>query len=238
MTNYPVLTTTPIKEIIFTISYSETIAPEVLADFRNQKDIIEKYGIVRDGFKTRVVAAEGVKPETSIKSDGYILKCEKENKVIQAREGSFAFHKVNGYEEFDKLLSELFYLWNTLLECNKGKLSIQGISLRYLNFIELNNTDNMAELIKVKPLQPFSEKLDNYFMQLKFTEKEYQITLVTTAPILQDMKKGLVLDSILNKLYNKSTDYSVIRDDFIAMREIKNRLFFESITDYTLNKFL
>ena len=45
MANYPILSNTPIKETIFTISYSETISPDILTLFWQRKEIAEKFGV-------------------------------------------------------------------------------------------------------------------------------------------------------------------------------------------------
>ncbi len=240
MTSYPVLTNTPIKETIFTISYSETITPETLKLFSQKKEISERFDSISDGFSTQVVASEGEKPLANISNDGYILKCTKEDKLIQAREGSFSFHKVKQYEKFDTLLLELISFWELLVSCSDEKLSISNISLRYLNFIEYSD-EKISELIKIAPINPFTEELKQSFVHLNFNDKEndnIDINIFTAYPVVNDAKKCLVLDTILNQKQDNIKDYKSIKNDFITMRGIKNYVFFTSITEYTLNKYL
>ena len=239
MADYPILSNTPIKETIFTISYSETIPVEILKLFSQKEEIAKGYDSVIDGFSTQVDVAEGQISSAKINPDGYILKCSKEDKIIQAREGSFSFHKVNRYEKFDVLLSELLVLWDVLVASYGQKLSINNISLRYLNFIDYTE-EKISELIKIVPTNPFTDDLKQSFVHLSFNDKKYSkvdVNVFTAYPVNRDSKKCIVLDTILNQKQNDVNDYDLIKNDFMIMREVKNYVFFTTITEYTLNKY-
>jgi uncharacterized protein (TIGR04255 family) len=241
MANYPTLSYTPIRETIFTISYSETIPHEVIKLFSQKKEIAEKYDSVSDGFSTNVVATEGQTPQANITADGYILKCNKDHKIIQARKGSFSFHRVNHYENFDVLLSELMSLWESLVSCCEKKLRINNISLRYLNFIEFDDNDKISDLIKIVPTNPFTDDLSQSFVHLNFKDKEHEnvdINVFTAYPVIRESKRCVILDNILNQKQENTDNYEAIKNDFIIMRGIKNYVFFTSVTEYTLNKYL
>jgi uncharacterized protein (TIGR04255 family) len=240
MTNYPKLSDTPIKETIFTISYSETIDTDILKLFSQKKEIAERYDSIRHGFSTQlVVAPEGQKPLADISTDGYILKCSKDDKLIEARKGAFSFHKVNKYEKFDVLLLELISLWELLVSCYGQKLSVNNISLRYLNFIDYRD-EKISELIKIVPTNPFTDELSQSFVHLNFRDMKYDkvdINVLASYPVYRDSNKCVVLDTILNQKQNNITDYESIKNDFVIMREVKNYVFFTTVTEYTLNKY-
>lgn len=240
MADYPTLSTTPIKETIFTISYSETIETDALKRFCQSREIAERFDSVRDGFSTQLITAEDKKPSADVHTDGYILKSSKENKIIQAREGAFSFHKVKEYEKFDVLLSELLYLWGVLVSCCEKKLTINNISLRYLNFIDYDQ-EKISDLIKIIPVNPFTENLNQSFMHLNFRDNKYEtvdVNIFTAYPVERESQKCVILDTILNKDQDEVDDYQQIKDDFLIMRGIKNHVFFTSITNYTLSKYL
>jgi uncharacterized protein (TIGR04255 family) len=198
---YPILATTPIKETIFTISYSETIDTEILKIFSQKPEISERYDTVIDGFSTQFVAAEGQKPLADINKDGYIIKCTKEDTIIQARKGSFSFHKVNTYEKFDVLLSELFYLWDKLITCYGQNLSVNNISLRYINFVDYMD-EKITDLIQIAPANPFTNELNQSFVHLNFRDKKYEnvdINVFTSYPLIKNDTKFIVLDTLLNQ---------------------------------------
>jgi uncharacterized protein (TIGR04255 family) len=239
MADYPILSNTPIKETIFTISYSETIDREILKLFSQKKEIVERYDSVSDGFSTHVVTTQGQKPSANIRNDGYILKSSNEDKIIQAREGSFSFHKVNKYEKFDILLPELISLWELLVSCYGQKLNINNISLRYLNFIDYGE-EKISNLIKIVPTNPFTEDLKQSFVNLNFRDKKYDnvdVNVFTAYPVQRDSKNCVILDTILSQKQDNVNDYELIKNDFMIMREIKNYIFFTTITEHTLNKY-
>jgi hypothetical protein len=66
MANHPILNNTPIREIIFTISYSEAVDLEKLKLFIQQEDISKKFTSIRDGFNTQLIATEGQKPMATL----------------------------------------------------------------------------------------------------------------------------------------------------------------------------
>jgi len=240
MANYPTLSRTPIKETIFTISYSETITQEALKLFSQKEEIAGKYDSISDGFSTQLVASEGQKPQANISNDGYILKSHKEHKIIQAREGSFSFHRVNHYENFDVLLSELMYLWESLVSCCDKKLTVNNISLRYLNFIAYEN-EKVSDLIKIFPSNPFTDDLKQSFVHLNFLDKEHEnveVNVFTAYPVERESKKCVILDTIINQKQDNIDDYESVKNDFTIMRGVKNYVFFTAITEYTLKKYL
>ncbi len=130
------LTRTPIKEIIFKISFNETIDVDSLTKFKDLSHISEKFPLISKGFHTDIRENED-KLEATVSNDGYILKTEEgENKILRIQRGSFAFHKVKEYEKFDSLLQELRNYWTDFEECIGEQLSINLVTVRYLNFIE------------------------------------------------------------------------------------------------------
>jgi len=65
---------TPIKEIIFKISFNETIDMAFLGKFKNLSHISEKFPLVDNGFHADIRESDGQKPETTVLNDGYNLK--------------------------------------------------------------------------------------------------------------------------------------------------------------------
>lgn len=229
---------TPIKEIILTISFTENADLNSLEKFLNLTEIQKTFTLRQTGFHTKVEAKNtNEKPIANIQNDGYVLRStEPLNRIIQARRGSFSLHKVKGYESFDVLYSELIEYWNALLKCT-GDLTINDISVRYLNFIEKENTEEIQDLVKIHTIHPFGNDIDNNFSQLKF---EYQknseiIVNLVTARGMDNYKEGIIFDIILNRRIKPDEKNALSL--FKEMRDVKNDLFFETITEQTINKY-
>lgn len=237
MPEYKKLKTTPIKEIIFNISYSENIKNEDLERFCSVPEILEEFKDVKQGFAANIKAGKDRALTTHISNDGYMLKSDMH--VIQVKVGSFAFHKVKGYEDFEGLFNRLSSFWKSYLEVT-GDLTINNISLRYLNFIEVSEGEDVDRLIHVKVDHPYGYEIKNKLLQLHFTDKnspDLNINVVITKG-KDGLRNGLILDIFLNHaIKDNQKDYSEVFNKFNLMREVKNDIFFKTLTDYTLNKY-
>jgi len=238
MTKVFQLKRTPIKEIILTISFKENADLTCLDKFQNLPEIQKTFTVRQAGFHTKVEANDSnEKPIANIQNDGYVLRSsEPLNRIIQARRGSFALHKVKGYESFDVLYNELIEYWNALLKCT-GNLTINNISVRYLNFIEKESSESIQDLIKIHTVHPFGNDINNNFSQLKF---EYQknpeiIVNLVTARGMDNNKEGIIFDVMLNRRIKPNEENALSL--FKEMRDVKNDLFFETITELTIKKY-
>ena len=239
MASFIKLKNTPIKEIIFTISFNENVPVEKLDIFTGLPQIKNTFPIVDKGFNTHLVAKPKEQPTSKTSIDSYILRSLKPlSKIIQARKGSFSFHKVNGYEHFEKLISELHEYWGLFVQCT-GVLTVNNISVRYLNFIEKDKEEDFIDLVTIHTQHPFGKEIESNFTQYRF--KYDSIPTITanviTAKGKDGLKEGIVLDIILNKKIEMIQNIEIIFSSFYDLRIAKNDLFFRSITEKTINKY-
>lgn len=226
------LKNTPIKEIIFTISFNETIPLEVLEGYKQLPEIAEKFTIADKGFNMKVEAMGGEQPVSNASVDGYVLRCLPLSRIIQARRGSFSFHKVNGYEAFEKLMAEFRYYWDLLIQIT-GKLTVNNLSVRYLNFIAENPGEKMTT---IRTGHPFGEHIEGYFTQYRF--KYDQNPQIGVNIITAKGKEGeIILDIILNMPLRNEPNTQIVFDSLASMQQVKNDLFFRSITEEAIQKF-
>jgi len=229
----------PIREIIFTISFNENVPVEKLDVFKGLPEIAKTFTVIDKGFNTEVVAKNNEQPISKTTLDGYLLRSPATfSRIIQARKGSFALHKVNGYEEFEILIKEFFKYWDLLVQCT-GTLTVNNISVRYLNFIEKSSNETTNDLITIVTNHPYGDAIDNNFTQYKFKydkAPEIEATIII-AKGKNGNSDGMVLDIILNKKINNSPNREFILNSFADMKAAKNDLFFRSITETTIKKY-
>lgn len=239
MASFIKLKNPPIREIIFTISFSENVSLEKLDAFKSLPKISKTFTVVDKGFNTEVVANNNEAPVSKTNLDGYLLRSPiVDSRIIQARRGSFALHKYNGYVEFETLITEFFTYWDLLIQCT-GDLTVNNISVRYLNFIEKNNQERVEDLITIVTKHPYGETIDNTFTQFKFQydkKPEIGATIITAKGRIQKID-GIVLDIILNKQITSRQDREFILNSFSDMKAAKNDLFFRSITETAIKKY-
>jgi uncharacterized protein (TIGR04255 family) len=246
MASFIQLKNTPIKEVIFTISFKENIALEKLELFKQLPQITEKFPIINTGFQTQLRSKNNEPPVSKVSEVGFIMKDKLNSYIIQAKKGSFAFHKVNGYESFETLLIKLETYWNELIKIC-GDLTILNLSVRYLNLIEKEKDEKISDLLNIVTKHPFGEENETNLTQHRFKyDKNSQITItvVTAKPNFvvtekqnNKLKDGVVLDIIINKKINSDTQATFDFTNFNEMRTVKNEIFFKIITEKTINKY-
>ncbi len=223
MSNFPKLINPPIKEIIFTISFSDNIDIEKLDSFKNIPSIQEDFPSITKNIEIG-----------KSKDYEYVLKNEKY--LMHPKIGSFSFHRINGYEDYETLVKSIQKYWALFIE-TCGSLNITNISVRYMNFIEMRQGEKQEELLNIYPKHPFGDSVNSSFMQHKFLSGQVPdlIINVICATTRIDNKVGLVLDILLNKEIKSSSDFNF--DSLNELRDIKNDIFFRCITPITKNKY-
>jgi uncharacterized protein (TIGR04255 family) len=228
----------PIKEIIFTISFSgSAINLEHLTRFVKLPEMSKQFPSFGHTVSFNVNLQRNqtqTASSASTSADGYILRSP--SKVLQIRSGLLSFHRINGYEPFHDLLVELSGYWE-LFKQVVGTVEVTNLSVRYVNFIDIAETEQLDEFLSVKvEQQPFSGSLSGLFIQYRFLyDKNPKIdaNVVISAGKHNSERNGVVLDIILNR---KSEDKVGIMD-FADMRDAKNDIFFRTITKKTISKY-
>lgn len=239
MTAFIKLNNPPLKEIIFTISFNESLSIQKLDSFKALPEIASLFKVVDKGFNTHLVAKKNESPISKTSFDGYVFRSPMPtSRIIQARRGLLSYHKVNGYETFEKLLGELEGYWKLLIQCC-GVLTVNNLNVRYLNFIEKSENEEANDLLTINIKHPFGNSINNSFTQHTFNydQNPQIVATVVAAKGKEQDREGIILDIILNKKISASQNYHEIFSSFTDMREAKNDLFFRSITEKTINKY-
>lgn len=230
------LKTTPIKEIVLSISFNEILEMLELEKFKSSPEISHEYKSVKEGFHANLIAKTSEKPTANVSLDGYILRSESST-VIQARKGSLSFHKVNGYEEFDSLLGKLMDIWKVLIKFSEKQLTINKISVRYLNLIEKEEGQVINDIIRINLSHPFGGNITDKLIVIKYEDQDDSSIAgnVTIANQKKSNNDSVLLDINLSKSLTAKNNFSF--ELFKELRQIKNDLFFKTITEKTILKY-
>lgn len=225
-----VLTRTPVKEIIFSISFKENLSVDTLrkfigsVDFQNESD-------VEEGFKATINRPFGSdKPQSNVALDHFIISDKTAGYTLQAKRGNFNFHKTNGYQRFEEIYQLVEKYWNDLQRI-AGTLTPQTINLRYLNLIQ--NGEDLEDLVKIHTEHPYGNDVKHPFQSFLLEDDEQpelKITVVCTRAEI-DGDRGLVLDIHANKSFDPEREN--LQDAFTTLRKVKNEIFFLTITEKT-----
>ncbi len=243
MAKYIELKNTPIKEIVFALSFEENLNSDVISSFK--ETLLEEFQYKEVGPSYTF----DVSDENSVKPSGFLFKNDKNNKIINLKRGRISFHKLECYESFESLCNE-FIKFCQILEKKSGKeIKAANCSLRYLNLIELEKGEKEDGLFnfQIKFYDTFSEYKDvSKFFRLKIPnniKNNSEGTITFALMIREDENKnkigeGVMLDiqTIIDDEVFKSIEEC--KKDFKILRDFKNDLFFKSVTEKTIAKYL
>jgi uncharacterized protein (TIGR04255 family) len=229
---FPILTRTPIKEIIVAIIFDGPITLEMFEEFKNSPLVKKNLPFANPTFNTNVsIPSAGKKLETSSKNDGFFLKNgEVPDRALHIRFGSMTFHLLNKYEPLDNLIKELESYWHELTKIAKD-ITPKSITVRYLNLIIKTGKEPINHYVTIYPLHPFNTQEVNAFTNIRFDLEGALVTLSLTEGAIKG-EKGIILDYTINKDIESGSD--TLFNEFHKMREIKNTVFFNSITPQTV----
>lgn len=188
------------------------------------------------------------KPEAFIIEDlgcvGLKLHCKDNPYIVQFNKGTFVFSRLTPYEDWGRFTREalrLMKIYSELLE----PIEVKRIGLRFINRISMKQ--EKAELKKYYKSPPESLKgldwpLGGFFHRdvIRVPGTSYAVNLIKTvqnSSNIQTREVGLILD--IDVFINTNFDYSTERLVMLLdeMRWVKNKIFFGSITDKSLEEF-
>lgn len=177
-----------------------------------------------------------VQPPKDEGIQGYFFKSEDEKNIAQFRVDGFTFNRLQPYLNWETVLSEAKNLWKLYLSKAEPEV-ITRIAVRYINRLELRLPINdFSEYITAPPTVPDSlpQEVSQFLTKVVIHEGDI------TANIIQTLDKSpkpdhirIILDIdvfIFNELGIRMED---IWTDFEKLHKMKNRIFFESITEKT-----
>lgn len=232
---YPKLNNTPIKEIIFSISYDEIVDKDCFDKFVNLEFIKKKFKDIKPSASNELeISDKGIR---ILKDDtGFHLK--NENEILQMRKGSLSYHYLNKYCDYDKLLNNLIDFWIAFDDITKDHLSVNNVSVRYINMFKVDELNPVSELIQLYPKQSKERKIKRFQNSVNFVYTKYPnyiINAVSTQPNDNIVLLDISVTNKTKKINNIKVD---LASSFEPLQEVKNKTFFDSITANALIKYI
>ena len=232
LTHYPQLKFTPIKEIVLSISYDGSVELNEIDTFSSEDIIKNTFSEVNNEHGIKIEIRENDSLVSNSNFNGKVFKTSDGSKVLQAKVGIFSLHIINKYEAMSDLISEFTMLWNLFIK-HTNNLTPTNIGARYMNFIDCDKSESINDYLKIQTIHPFDTNTDTV-CYLKFEEKNCSINVTCAKGALNEEEYGILLD---NHIQKNITAVNNINSDFSILQEIKNEIFFKSISNKTLNKY-
>ncbi len=236
----------PITEALIDIRVTlpKEVSIEKLETF--QEDIKTSFPTKKPRFAGEFKIKMGAAPEvvtTSNRNDGFLFHSQDGKKIVQARLDGFTFNKLKPYSNWEVFSSEAKYLWDHYLAVVKP-INVVRLGLRYINRIELPLPfQDFKEYILTMPdIAPgIPNGLSGFFTQLTIQYPEISAqaniieTIERTTPDKGTLPFILDIDVFRNIILESSS--GEIWDIFNQLRNFKNQIFLNSLTDKTKELF-
>lgn len=234
----------PITEAIFAISFKEALSQEKLLLFSETDYVKSNYPTNNPSLVVEFSQKEKQDPKISHKSEGYLLKGKKGfDRAIQVMPTMLSYHNFNKYAGWDELYKELKEVW-AIFFTTVARTRISQLSVRYLNQIpiDLPMESGFAEYIQLLPQVPggIRSDINNFFIQINVPNEDNDLEGIVTETIIDQSKEKIkvLIDLSVVKKGDFECDSREIWDSFTKIRDFKDTLFFNCITEKTEQKFI
>lgn len=230
----------PISEAILDIAVRFPAPPE-LGRLEAFHDLIREHYPIKQGrvqWHGRIeLGQERVAQEVRRSAEGFLFRSGDSTRVVQARQDGFTFNWLKRYDSWSALRDQARPHWERYREMFRPEEVIR-LGLRYVNRIEIPLPfADFREYVKTAPdiASGLPQGLSALFMRLEIPDGERGLAAVVTETFERPIDKGTRLPFIFDIDIIRSATFeptsSAIWETFEKMRDYKNDIFFNSITD-------
>ncbi len=243
--SYLHLNNAPVKEGLIDIQTSLCNPLDMHVDFDNiSKKLINDFPVTTNLFQTGVQfnREKGFTPAEDIKVIGKKYSSLSNDKIAQIRYSGITVSKLFPYDNWESLLHQTKLIWDEYHKIFKPE-RINRIATRFINSIDVRLPFNFNEYFK----SPYSlderinKPLKSYLFRCSLVFEEFNADAIITQSLQPDgtnsEKAFLILDIDVYKVVSYESTDGKIWDDLISLHDIKNEIFFNSITDKLLEKY-
>lgn len=164
--------------------------------------------------------------------------------IVQVRISGYSFNRLAPYASFDDYLPEIRRTWKLYCEV-AAPIQVRLIRLRYINRLPLPIVDGRVELddyFKVGPRLPDEERLAfiGFLNQHSAIERDtgYLVETVLTATKSNSDFLTIIFDNTASAQVNLDpADWTEIERTLQSLRDLKNRIFTNTLTEKCLSLF-
>lgn len=180
--------------------------------------------------------------KTQFQVDGYLFKTTDGRQVVQYRLDGFTFNRLRPYSRWEEMCQEARRLWE-IYRAEVKPILVTRLALRYINSIEIPSKNfDYDDYFTAAPRIPqqLPQLLQHYFVRTLIPFPDHGATAVTiqTPSDKQDpVNTVILLDIEVFRQVDLAPDDQKIWEIFGSLRQVKNEIFFSSITEMTKELF-
>lgn len=248
MATYPHLTNAPIVEAIteYQVLPAPDLTGEALGSFADPLEAFPNREQL--GLLSLNIGPVGLHLPPAIQTvpgvAGYKFTSADRRHIIQARPQAFALSHLAPYTDGDTLRAEFGRLWQRFREVAQPQ-RIHRIGLRYINRIEmplpLRDFSDYFQLFVSLP-EPLPQGLAEFALRAVLPDVETPGQAATVILTLEPVGPAstavvVLLDIDAYRIVDLAPDAAEIDDIYASLRQYKNRIFFNSLTEKALRRY-
>ena len=180
------------------------------------------------------ISEQGGQSESLV--DGYMFQSADGNKVLQITQEGFTFSLLNEYSTWELFHEESKKFWKSYLE-TLDVIRITRVGVRYVNKLTLPpEIEKLPEYVNVQFIPALDVTPNEIFTRyvLPSGDNTCIVTQATSPNLVTDDGRGYIIDiDVFNNTAIEIEDVEKLDGELNALREIKNSVFENSITDKT-----
>lgn len=234
----------PIKEALIDIRVK--LPPNIkLQELDSLHSLITKDYPKRDErrrIEAKFDVETGIVTKTVFSRDGFLHRSSDGINVVQFRLDGFTFSRLQPYQRWENLNEEARRLWGLYQEHIKPE-AITRVALRYINHITIPlQIRDLIDYFTTPPTVPekLPQKLASFLTRIVLPEPSIGATAIITQSYEfqgNTQVATIILDIDVFKDVTITVDNQKIWEIIASLREFKNKIFFESVTEKTLGLF-
>lgn len=173
---------------------------------------------------------------------GYFFKTADEKTVAQFRVDGFTFNRLHPYTSWEELFPLVIELWRLYSAIARPEV-ITRLALRYINHIPLPPGPVMFETyLRSAPVVPpeLPQHVSSFLTRVTIHDPAMDIAAHVTQALAANAsgrQPAVILDIDAFKQGEFAIDDPAIEETFKRLRDFKNLIFFNSLTEETLRQF-
>lgn len=178
-------------------------------------------------------------PDASQTDIGWRYQAEAE--IAQFRVDGFTFSKIKPYTDWEKVFGEAFHLWGLYAE-RANPRQISRIAVRYINRIQLTGATEIGRYLEAPPIlpPPVPQTLREFLTRVRVEDEERNASVVIVQALEPQVESGgssLLLDIDAFCVINAQPGDAMLPSQFEQLRQLKNEVFYASITETTAERY-
>jgi len=174
---------------------------------------------------------------------GYFFKPEDDKKVAQFRIDGFTFSLLKPYTKWEEMFAEARELWEMYCGIAQPE-AVTRLAVRYVNHINIPlPVDDLSDYFTAPPKIPDNIQgiISSFLSKVVVYDQEMDVATNIVQALEKSIKPDKHITVVLDIDSFKTGDFSVSNDKmwdiFANLHNIKNQIFFNSITDETTRLF-